>query len=246
MVKKIANKIWNKRYLKRLIIIILIPAIIYFSYLQVRKYLVIRYLNQKYGDGDWKIIACEKVIVTAGGGFNTYETQDGVKYTVASSYIEGKSFHIYIRDFIIHEDDFLPTYYSIKYNLDYHFSNDDFWDISYRIAYITCYHYPYQDDDYTNKEGPNSFVDAYAFYNFKIEDRKPKPDVIPDKGRIPDIKEIIEGLENYYCAGRKRNKNIDDEDCYKLAFSDNFSDETMKKFIADSIEDSEKKYTYYN
>ncbi|SFA84992.1 hypothetical protein SAMN05216249_103157, partial [Acetitomaculum ruminis DSM 5522] len=145
------------------------------------------------------------------------------------------------------KDCFLPTYYSIKYNLKYEMQGDYFGELLDRISFIADYHYPYNDYEFNNRMGPNSDIEPDAFYNAwgSNSERIPLQEIIPDNGHIPDVKEIIEILENYYCAGRKRNKNINDEECYKLAFSDEFSESKCEKFIADSIEPSEKKYTRY-
>ncbi|SFB17311.1 hypothetical protein SAMN05216249_11195 [Acetitomaculum ruminis DSM 5522] len=249
------KKILINKYIKIPLIIVCFISIICFSFFQIRRLIVINYLNNRYGDGDWKIVACKDTYYTSEGCFFTLfrrQKKDGVRYEITSSYTQNKPFCIFIKGFIIENDEFLPTYYSIKYKLKYIIWEDtgfdnDFEELEGKIKFINDYHYPFKDyvsnydDFYINNCAtalyiPEMYGNEDTYDTFK--------DLFKNNKKVPDLSETIDILEKCYCSYRKRNSNIDDEKFYNFIFSKNVSDVDIDRFIYYSVDESERNNTF--
>ena len=234
----------NKKILIVLLIIIFITVAIIIIFRIKNNYskenIAIEYLNTKYGDSDWKIISKTQYVYknTEELIFKKKYITDGVIFTISSSYIDGNYFHLYVnKNNMVTTDCFLPTYYSLKYNIEYEFDTDNFSKLIDKMGYIINYHYPYQD---YSKENPciTSFY-VQSFYDpisVQISPVKEKVlDIIPDNQCIPELEKIIQLFEDYYSYGRLKNENINDEEFYELVFKENTTEEEIINYILSHI-----------
>ena len=236
-----------------IILIILVIIFIIFS-LDSKQKIAIDYLNSKYGNGEWKIIAVENYVYRNNSEvlFSQEYIQDGVILTVSSSYLDDNPFHIYVNENnIVTTDCFLPTYYSIKYNVDYKFNitpneKDDFSELINKMTYISSYHYPYEDYEHTSNgwyfDKPKCLITSFLMESFydpisvKTSPTKEKVlDIIPNNQRIPELEEIIQLVEEYYSSGRLRNENINDKEFYELLFKKDTDERTIINYISNHI-----------
>ena len=214
--------------------------------------LAIEYLTKKYGNGDWKIVDVRRDTGSTLNGFVRSDYDNGYIFTVTSSYTNDASFIVDVDDTkIITTDEFLPTYYSLKYGFDYkpdkYMENSaSFEELIKRMVYISDYHYPYNDYKYSSSgpilQRPYAKIFKYemgSFYDPISVQRSPKTekvlDIIPDGGNIPEISTIIDAVEQYYSSGLMRNKDNHDAELYKLVFEDKASEEEVKNFIKSHI-----------
>lgn len=244
----------SKKYI--ILIILLFILVILTSFLQssdgYKQNIVIKYLNKKYGDGDWNIVSKEEFAYYTGAGLSNWYQLDGERYVVSSSFTNNKPFHIYLNESnMITDDCFLPTYYSIKYGINYEFNTeinekDNFDELIKRMVYITDYHYPYKDWEWSSSgwhfNRPKCIIDNFLMEGFyqplsvqKSPKKEKEPDVIPDNQRIPELKEIIYIIEQFFSSERLKNENINDDEFYKLVFEDKASDEEIVKYITNHI-----------
>ena len=152
---------------------------------------------------------------------------------------------------MITDDCFLPTYYSIKYGINYEFNTtinekDNFDELIKRMVYITDYHYPYKDWEWSSSgwyfNRPKCRINDILMEGFyqslsvqKSHKKEKEPDVIPDNQRIPELKEIIYLMEQFFSSERLKNENINDDEFYKLVFEDKVSDEEIVNYISNHI-----------
>lgn len=236
------------------LIILLMSSIIFLKLNTGNKEkIAINYLNKKYGNGGWEILKSEDYYSenSTESLFSKKYKRDGKKLKIKSTYINNKYFYLYVNDKnMVTDDYFLPTYYSIKYNLNYEDDPDplseDNFDLVEKMVYISTYHYPYKDYKnsssgwYFNK--PNCDINVYLMSSFfspisvHTSPKKEKVlDVIPDEGRIPELSEIIKLVENYYSSGRTRNKDNHEKELYDLIFKKKASEEEIDNFISNHI-----------
>ncbi len=209
----------------------------------------IEYLNNKYGDGDWKIISKEPYVYknTEEVIFRKEYITDGVIFTISSSFLGNNYFHLYVNDSnMVTTDCFLPTYYSMKYNLKFEPSMDDFSELINKMIHITDYHYPYSDYIYSSNgwhsEKPKCRINLFlmtSFYNPISVQKSPKKekvlDIIPDNQEIPELNKIIQLIEEYYSSGRLKNTNINDEEFYELLFRKKVAEKDIIDYISTHI-----------
>lgn len=240
----------NKKILFILLIIIFIVIAILFIYRKNNKQdIAIEYLHNKYGDGNWKIISetpytyknTEEVL------FRKEYITDGVIFTISSSYLDGNHFHLYVnKNNMVTTDCFLPTYYSLKYNIEYDFDTNNYSKLIEKMVYITDYHYPYHDYEYKSSgwyfEKPKCHITSFLMESFydpisvQTSPTKEKVlDIVPDNQCIPELEKIIQFIENYYSNGRLKNKNINDKEFYELVFRKNVNDEEIIDYISTHI-----------
>lgn len=215
--------------------------------------IALKYLNKKYGDGNWEILSSEDYYYRNGSPtlFSKEFIKDGKKFKVSSSYLNGKYFYIYVNDSnMVTNDYFLPTYYSIKYNLNYEedpnperYTHTDLVDM---IIYITLYHYPYDDAVFESSgwyfEKPYCRIDTHLVESFfspisiqTSPKREKVLDIIPDNGSIPDIKDIINSIEEYYSSGRLKNTDTNEDELYDLVFNKKASKKVVLDYIQEHI-----------
>lgn len=243
---------------KRYLIVILCLGLIMItgcSSTKKKEDIAITYLNSKYGNGNWKIISKEDYIYEDNSEilFSSKYKKDGFKFLISSSYLDNESFYLYVnKENMVTDDYFLPTYYSIKYDIKYDYSENNIKDYNYdefvvKMAYITTYHYPYNDYICTSfgewmLKKPKCMIDSFlmeSFFSPKFIQTSPKKekilDIIPDNQRIPELSDIIELVENYYSSGRLKNKDNNDEELYDLIFKKKASEEEILTFISNHI-----------
>lgn len=246
----------KKYFLFVLILLILVLTTVFLKFRdEYKQNIVIEYLNNKYGDGDWEIISQEEYAFYTGAGLENWYEPDGLRYVVSSSYTDNKPFHIYLNEKnMITEDCFLPTYYSIKYGFNYDFNTnvnqkintDKFEELINRMVYITDYHYPYNDSEWTSSgwdfDRPRCVINASLMTGFfrplsvQSSPKKEKlPDIIPDNQQIPELKEIIYYMEEFFSSERLKNENVNDDEFYKLVFEDKVSNEEIVNYISEHI-----------
>ena len=173
---------------------------------------IIKYLNNKYGDGDWKIVKEEKLEIENHEEvlFRSKYASNGDRYTISTSYLDGGCFNIHdysaqTQTEITGLDGFLPTYYSIKYDLKYvmntstkakYSNDDDFSELSERLEYVFDYLYPYTDSKYYG-EGLDSLG--------KYDSRKMfDTSFLPNYQRIPEFSEWINDIGEHYSGKRQK------------------------------------------
>ncbi len=263
--KKKTPKHKNKKILYfggiALLLVVIVIAILSLGGSFVSKeQLVLNYLKQKYGDGNWVITSSEPVTYMTRDGFVERTHDGGNKYTVTSSYIDNKSFHIRLgKSNIIEDDFFLPTYYSVEYNLDYEFGTDHFDDLIDRMVFVTEYHYPYKDWVFSfswrcDHDGPKCRIGSYemggVFDAISVTyspNPSKDPDIIPDIQRVPELEEMIGIIEQYYSSDRLKNKEINDGDFYDLVFNNKATEEEIIDYIkghTPPVEGVETTYEY--
>lgn len=236
-----------------IILILISLSIVFIKVNNINKeQIVTDYLNSKYGNGDWNIVSKEDYSFYTGAGLSNWYEPDGVRFVVTSKFTQYKPFHIYVNEVnMITDDCFLPTYYSIKYGINYEFNTtinekDNFDELIKRMVYITDYHYPYIDWEWSSSgwhfDRPKCKINDFlmgGFYNPLSVQSSPKkeksPDIIPDNQRIPELKEIIYLIEKFFSSERLMNPNINDDEFYKLVFEDKASDEEIVKYITNHI-----------
>lgn len=157
---------------------------------------IISYLEQKYGNGNYKVVNVMKE-------YSNYGMWDkflsGYYYEIKSDYMEN-TFIVTVTDnsLYIHDDYFLPVYYSQKYNLPYKLSYDN-WDnsLSYDFDEFNNYiinsikdKYSIEIDIYDVKDLYQSYLHSWSSEGVTYN---PSYFIIPeDYGKIPSIDELDE------------------------------------------------------
>ena len=169
---------------------------------------LIVYLNNKYGNGSWHIIKKEALQTKNHEEilFRSEYDYDGYRYTISSSYLGNKIFNIHVRHESILRDGFLPTYYSIKYNLNYKLNTstkaensneDDFSELCEKMDYVFDYLYPYTDYKFYGEGFENlSEYDSYEMFGH----------IFTDYHRIPEFSEWINDIGEYYSGKRQKSR----------------------------------------
>lgn len=161
---------------------------------------IMSYLEQKYGDGNYKVVKIRKQYRKADGFFTGYDV-DGYNYEIKSDYMENIFIiHISNGSSYISSDYFLPVYYSEKYHLDYEL----YYEYDDRTKET---HYNFDKLEEYIRNNITAKTEDFATENFEIEDICRNYDVqystnsliIPeDYGRIPSMDELIDLLIDYY------------------------------------------------
>ncbi len=249
---------------KRILLpIIIVLAIILVGILSYRSFfgnlsenqarqIALEYLNTKYGDGDWQLYDSFKDAGYSYNGFVKSHYDRGYVFTATSSYTNGEAFTVQVaNERIVTTDSFLPTYYSIKYGFKYRAPsvNDldgDYEDLLQRMVYISDYHYPYDDYKYDSSgaliQRPKARIFKFemgSFYSPISVTYSPEAkkilDIIPDDGSIPEIRDIINEVEDYYSSGLTRNRDHHDDELYSLVFEEKASYDQIERFISEHI-----------
>ena len=210
-----------------------------------RRQKVIDYLVRKYGDGGWTLVSEDQVSFTELDGFVRRNIKDGFMYVVTTSYADGGSFLIHLGDSdIVEEDYFLPTYYSYVYGFSYNGETAEYEELFKRMRLVTDYHYPYAD--WVNSVSHECYDEAKcrifhiseAFDPISVQ-YKPvlskKPDIIPDAGRIIELKEMISLIENFFSRERLQNTDENEDELYRLAFEEKVSMGKLISFVKNHI-----------
>ena len=161
---------------------------------------IMSYLEQKYGDGNYKVVKIRKQYSKNEGFFTGYDVS-GYNYEIKSDYMEN-TFIIHINNISsnIYSDYFLPVYYSEKYNLDYEL----YYEYDDRTKETQ---YDFDELEEYIRNNITAKTDDFTTENFEIEDICRNYDVqyssnyliIPeDYGRIPSMDELIDLLIEYY------------------------------------------------
>lgn len=160
---------------------------------------IIKYLEQKYGDGNYKVVNISKEYSNS-GMWDKYLS--GYYYEIKSDYMDN-SFIIETDDeFIYIESDyFLPVYYSQKYNLDYELYYDEWYtSIEYDFDEFEEYirkNIKVEKEEFDVRDISKNYVQSWS----NIEGVKYNQNyfIIPeDYGRIPSINELVDLLTEYY------------------------------------------------
>lgn len=186
-----------------LLILLVVPILLQQTLLIKGKNNIVNYLEQKYGDGNYKIVKVMKE-------YNDYGMWDkylaGYYYEVKTDYMKN-TFIVSIDDKASHieEDYFLPVYYSEKYNLQYKLSCID-WNnrIIYNFDEFKNYIINSIKDKYNIEIDKNKIEEMYQsyvnfndnYYGFNIKHNYHM--FYTNYGKIPSIDEIESLLIEYY------------------------------------------------
>lgn len=166
------------------------------------------YLEQKYGDGNYKVVKIRKQYSKTDGFFTGYDVS-GYNYEIKSDYMENTFIiHISNESSYISSDYFLPVYYSEKYNLEYelyyeyddrtketHYNFDELEEyIRNNIKVKT------KEIETENVEIEDIFTNyIHSWNNMDGVQYNLNYFIIPENyGRIPSMDELIDLLIQYY------------------------------------------------
>lgn len=186
--------------LLNIIIIFILPTIVNNISLKLDEKKVINYLNNKYGNSNYKVISIYKEY-SHYGMWDKYLS--GYYYKIKSDYMKD-TFIIKVDNNYIEADYFLPVYFSQKYNLNYNLEYHD-WNNSLEYDFTDFNNYI--KDLIKNKMLTlNKEVDPSVIYNDYIHSYSNIDGVkynsnyyiiSADNGKIPTIEELIRSLINY-------------------------------------------------
>ena len=186
--------------LLNIIIIFILPTIVNNISLKLDEKKVINYLNNKYGNSNYKVISIYKEY-SHYGMWDKYLS--GYYYKIKSDYMKD-TFIIKVDNNYIEADYFLPVYFSQKYNLNYNLEYHD-WNNSLEYDFTDFNNYI--KDLIKNKMLTlNKEVDPSVIYNDYIHSYSNIDGVkynsnyyiiSSDNGKIPTIEELISSLINY-------------------------------------------------
>lgn len=186
--------------LLNIIIIFILPTIVNNISLKLDEKKVINYLNNKYGNSNYKVISIYKEY-SHYGMWDKYLS--GYYYKIKSDYMKD-TFIIKVDNNYIEADYFLPVYFSQKYNLNYNLEYHD-WNNSLEYDFTDFNNYI--KDLIKNKMLTlNKEVDPSVIYNDYIHSYSNIDGVkynsnyyiiSSDNGKIPTIEELIRSLINY-------------------------------------------------
>lgn len=182
-----------------LIVIFIIPILIQNIILGNGETYIIKYLEQKYGDGNYKVVNISKQYSNS-GMWDKYLS--GYYYEIKSDYMDN-SFIIETDDefLYINSDYFLPVYYSQKYNLDYELYYDE-RDTSIKYDFDEFEEYIRENIKVEKEEfNVEDISENYVLSWNNIEGVKYNQNyfIIPeDYGRIPSINELVDLLNEFY------------------------------------------------
>lgn len=184
------------------VILFVLPIIKYNIFLKIGEKHVVNYLNNKYGNSNYKVVNVYEEYSNY-GMWDKYLT--GYYYEMSSDYMED-TFIISIDDRFnyIYADYFLPVYYSQKNGLKY--------DLRYSKWYTAVVSDFLEFDNYVKK----IISEQYSMETEKIDVTKICRDYVeswsnldgvkynsnyyivsPNSGKIPTIQELIDSLVNY-------------------------------------------------
>ena len=186
--------------LLNIIIIFILPTIVNNISLKLDEKKVIIYLNNKYGNSNYKVVNIYKEY-SHYGMWDKYLS--GYYYKIKSDYMKD-TFIIKVDNNYIEADYFLPVYFSQKYNLNYNLEYHD-WNNSLEYDFTDFNNYI--KDLIKNKMLTlNKEVDPSVIYNDYIHSYSNIDGVkynsnyyiiSSDNGKIPTIEELISSLINY-------------------------------------------------
>ena len=186
--------------LLNIIIIFILPTIVNNISLKLDEKKVINYLNNKYGNSNYKVISIYKEY-SHYGMWDKYLS--GYYYKIKSDYMKD-TFIIKVDNNYIEADYFLPVYFSQKYNLNYNLEYHD-WNNSLEYDFTDFNNYI--KDLIKNKMLTlNKEVDPSVIYNDYIHSYSNIDGVkynsnyyiiSSNNGKIPTIEELISSLINY-------------------------------------------------
>lgn len=186
-----------------ILIVFIFPFLIQQISLKSREKYIVNYLENKYGNGNYKVVDI-KGDYTYNGIIDKYLS--GYYYEIKSDYMNN-TFIIRIDDRVLYiEDDyFLPLYYSEKYNLPYELSYSDsmqslyvdFNEFEKYIINSIKAKYPLETKKIDVNKLYMNFVQSYD--NIKGVTYNSSYFIIPENyGKIPSINELDELLVKYY------------------------------------------------
>ena len=186
--------------LLNIIIIFILPTIVNNISLKLDEKKVIIYLNNKYGNSNYKVVNIYKEY-SHYGMWDKYLS--GYYYEIKSDYMKD-TFIIKVDNNYIEADYFLPVYFSQKYNLNYNLEYHD-WNNSLEYDFTDFNNYI--KDLIKNKMLTlNKEVDPSVIYNNYIQSYSNIDGVkynsnyyiiSSNNGKIPTIEELISSLINY-------------------------------------------------
>lgn len=186
--------------LLNIIIIFILPTIVNNISLKLDEKKVIIYLNNKYGNSNYKVISIYKEY-SHYGMWDKYLS--GYYYEIKSDYMKD-TFIIKVDNNYIEADYFLPVYFSQKYNLNYNLEYHD-WNNSLEYDFTDFNNYI--KDLIKNKMLTlNKKVEPSVIYNNYIQSYSNIDGVkynsnyyiiSSNNGKIPTIEELISSLINY-------------------------------------------------
>ena len=186
--------------LLNIIVVFILPTIVNNISLKLDEKKVIIYLNNKYGNSNYKVVNIYKEY-SHYGMWDKYLS--GYYYEIKSDYMKD-TFIIKVDNNYIEADYFLPVYFSQKYNLNYNLEYHD-WNNSLEYDFTDFNNYI--KDLIKNKMLTlNKEVDPSVIYNNYIQSYSNIDGVkynsnyyiiSADNGKIPTIEELIRSLINY-------------------------------------------------
>lgn len=169
---------------------------------------IMSYLEQKYGDGIYKVVKIRKQYSKADGFFTGYDVS-GYNYEIKSDYMENTFIiHISNESSYISSDYFLPVYYSEKYNLEYelYYEYDDRTkETHYNFDKLEEYirnniKVKTKEIETENVEIEDIFANyIHSWNNMDGVQYNPNYFIISENyGRIPSMDELMDLLIDYY------------------------------------------------
>jgi len=193
------------------------------------RHILIKTLNERYGNGNWKILSSIKNLEEYLEGFVKRIEMEGRVYTLTSDLTKGQSFCVVVgRGHFVTSDFFLPTYYAVKYGVDCDFKACDYSKLQEKIKWICKYHYPYRNPSITCSDIASLWDPTEVEY---FPQKRIAPDLIPKEGRVYELEEVIGLLEKQYVRGWKRNPRIDDGAFYDFLFQRNITAKEVEEYI---------------
>lgn len=179
--------------------LLVIPSIVYKIHINSGEKKIVNYLEEKYGDGNYKIVSVYKEYSTK-GMWDEYVS--GYYYEIESDYMKD-TFVVLIDEKLnyIDEDYFLPVYFSQKNNLAYELSyskslKELIFDFSAFDNYLlenVKKQFPTASDKVKPRDVYLNYVNAWSSVS-GVEYSTNYYIVPNDNGKIPTIEELVEGL----------------------------------------------------
>lgn len=183
-------------------IILILPLIVTNITLKVGEKQVIKYLNNKYGNSNYKMVSVYKEYYSS-GMFDI--SLSGYHYEMKSDYMNNTFIVSIDYDFnYINEDYFLPVYYSQKNNLKYNLIYDDNHNrLDYDFTEFINYIEEIINKEYSTKIDKNAIEGIYKNYVYSwnnidgVTYNSNYHIVSVNNRKIPTIKELTNSLIKY-------------------------------------------------